>query len=230
MHMKLLAIGAHPDDIEIFMYGFLSACKNKGDDIFLLVATDGSLGGENNGDLVLQRKKESEKGLNLLGKPTFLNLPDGCLGNDKSHLDKLRNQLDRIKPDLIVTHSTKDYHSDHIALSRIVKQIASHYIPIIFCDTMMGINFNPNYYVDITKYMENKINAIICHKTQKPDRFIQLAKLMNSYRSAQCNAPMGTFAEAYEYKGTFPFTDIREFLPQSPKVKSFYIKAVNGFL
>ena len=37
--MKILAIGAHPDDIEIFMYGCLSACKARGDDIALAVAT-----------------------------------------------------------------------------------------------------------------------------------------------------------------------------------------------
>ena len=39
--MKILAIGAHPDDIEIFMYGFLAVCKNRGDLINMAVATDG---------------------------------------------------------------------------------------------------------------------------------------------------------------------------------------------
>ena len=94
----------------------------------------------------------------------------------------------------------------------------------------MGINFNPNYYVDITKYMENKINAIICHKTQKPDRFIQLAKLMNSYRSAQCNSPKGTYAESYSFERSFPFTDLRSLLPASPKLRKFDITKNNGFL
>ena len=45
--MKILAIGAHPDDIEIFMYGFLSICKENGHSISLTIATDGSLGGKN---------------------------------------------------------------------------------------------------------------------------------------------------------------------------------------
>ena len=43
--MKILAIGAHPDDIEIFMYGLLYLLKKRGDKIFLAIATDGSLGG-----------------------------------------------------------------------------------------------------------------------------------------------------------------------------------------
>ena len=63
----------------------------------------------------------------------------------------------------------------------------------------MGINFNPNYYVDITDYYELKKEAILKHKTQKPQRFVDLFKLMNSYRAAQCNAPKGKYAEAYSF-------------------------------
>ena len=42
--MKILAVGAHPDDIEIFMYGLLSVCKNRGDELVLVVATEGAAG------------------------------------------------------------------------------------------------------------------------------------------------------------------------------------------
>ena len=44
--MKILAIGAHPDDIEIFMYGLLAVYKNLGNEVFTLIATDGSKGSE----------------------------------------------------------------------------------------------------------------------------------------------------------------------------------------
>ena len=50
--MKILAVGAHPDDIEIFMYGFLSICRDRGDEIFLSIATDGSAGGKQKGSEV----------------------------------------------------------------------------------------------------------------------------------------------------------------------------------
>ena len=79
--MKILAIGAHPDDIEIFMFGFLCCCKQMGYKISTIVATDGSLGGNNDDNkLVENRKKETQNGLNKLGIPLFLNLPDGSLG------------------------------------------------------------------------------------------------------------------------------------------------------
>ena len=95
---------------------------------------------------------------------------------------------------------------------------------------MMGINFLPNYYVDVTKYMNDKINSIASHVTQKPERFINLAKLMNSYRSAQCNLPKGSYVEAYFFEPSFPFSDIRKILPESPKILPFHVENINGFL
>ena len=81
--MKILALGAHPDDIEIFMFGFLCCCKKIGYEISMIVATDGSLGGYNdNNKLVENRKKETEDGLKKLGVPLFLNFKDGSLGNE----------------------------------------------------------------------------------------------------------------------------------------------------
>ena len=55
--MKILAIGAHPDDIEIFMFGLLTLFKERGDEIYLMIATDGSLGGANKGELLKNKRK-----------------------------------------------------------------------------------------------------------------------------------------------------------------------------
>ena len=120
--MKILAIGAHPDDIEIFMYGFLSACKSRGDNIFLVVATDGSLGGEKSIDLVNKRFEETKKALQEIANPVSLNLPDGSLGDERNHSQVIKKCIIDISPDLIITHYSKDYHSDHRSLSKIVKK------------------------------------------------------------------------------------------------------------
>ena len=56
---RALAIGAHPDDIEIFMFGFLCSCQEMGHKISTVIATDGSLGGNNDDKkLIENRKKE----------------------------------------------------------------------------------------------------------------------------------------------------------------------------
>ena len=70
--MKILAIGAHPDDIEIFMYGFLASCKSRGDEIYMIVATDGGAGKViEKSNIVEIRKNETIMGLKKLGSHLF---------------------------------------------------------------------------------------------------------------------------------------------------------------
>ena len=229
--MKVLAIGAHPDDIEIFMYGLLCIYKKEGHEVYTMIATDGAKGGAIKGNkLVKERANEAISGLEKLSLPIFLNLPDGELGEESEHRKIIKENILKIMPDLIVTHSENDYHADHKSLSLITKGAVSHYIPILYCDTLMGINFSPNYYVDITNYHESKKEAVLKHKTQRPQRFVDLFELMNSYRAAQCNAPKGNYAEAYNFVPSFPFSDIREVLPSPLKLRSFHIENQHGFL
>ncbi|MDB2478797.1 PIG-L family deacetylase [Alphaproteobacteria bacterium] len=229
--MKVLGIGAHPDDIEIFMYGLLSIYKKEGHQVYTMIATDGAKGGVVKGKkLAEQRANETINGLAKLSSPIFLNLPDGELGDELEHKKIIKENILKIMPDLIITHSENDYHADHMSLSLITKQAVSHYIPILYCDTLMGINFNPTYYFDITNYHESKKEAVLKHKTQKPNRFVDLFELMNSYRAAQCNAPKGIYAEAYSFIPSFPFSDIREILPAPLKLRPFYIENQHGFL
>ena len=229
--MKILAVGAHPDDIEIFMFGLLSIYKKEGHQVHTMIATDGAKGGAVTAKkLAHKRANESINALQKLSSPIFLNLPDGELGSEFEHRKVIKDNILKIMPDLIITHSENDYHADHKSLSLITKGAVSHYIPVLFCDTLMGINFHPNYYVDITNYQESKKEAVLKHKTQKPDRFVDLFELMNSYRAAQCNAPKGNYAEAYSFVPSFPFSDIREILPAPLKLRPFHIENQHGFL
>ena len=229
--MKILALGAHPDDIEIFMYGLLTIYKNRGDEVFTMVVTDGAKGGNDiEESLVKIRKKEAILGLKKLSSPIFLNIPDGELGEDPQHKKIIKDNILQIMPDLIVTHSEYDYHADHRSLSQLTSSAVSHYIPILYCDTLMGVNFQPNYYIEFTNYFAMKKEAILNHQSQNPKRFVDLIQLMNSYRAAQCNAPKGSYAEGYRFTSSFPFSDIRDILPPSTKLRPFYIKNQKGFL
>ena len=229
--MKVLGIGAHPDDIEIFMYGLLSIFKREGHQVYTMIATNGAKGGIIKGKkLVEQRANEAISGLAKLSSPILLNLPDGELGDEMEHKKIVKENIFKLMRDLIITHSENDYHADHKSLSIITQGVASHYIPILYCDTLMGLNFNPNYYVDITDHYELKKEAILKHKTQDPQRFVSLFELMNSYRAAQCNAPKNKYAEAYNFKPSFPFSDIRDVLPAPLKLRPFHIENQHGFL
>ena len=151
--MKILAIGAHHDDIEIFMYGLVSSYKKEGKQVFTMIATDGSKGGSTKDDLLSKkREKEAIAGLKKISKPIFLNIPDGELGEDPEHRRIIKENILKIMPDLIITHFQNDYHSDHRSLSLLTSRVVSHYIPILYCDTMMGVNFDPTFYFDITDF------------------------------------------------------------------------------
>ena len=229
--MKLLAIGAHPDDIEIFMYGFIAQCFSRGDEIFLTIATDGTAGDLNTSqDLKLIRYNEAKEGLKKLGNPYFLNLPDGKLSACLEARSIIYNHISDINPDIIVTHAPEDYHPDHRALSLYVSEAASFKRPVILADTLMGVNFMPDIYVDISNFMNEKVNAILKHQSQKPENFVDAVKILNGFRSSQCNGPLNTYAEAYRTDKTFPFSDIRNLLPKAPPYRKYYTKESAGLI
>ena len=229
--MKILAIGAHPDDIEIFMYGFLAVCKNRGDLINMAVATDGEAGVvKKNERLKDIRKKEALEGLNLLGKVDFLNLPDGKLSFMANVGMIICNYINKLNPDLIITHSPDDYHPDHRALSSYVLQSAGFRCPVIYSDTLMGVNCVPDIYVDISDFFEDKKKAIGCHKSQRPEKFVSAVCIWNRFRAAQCNGPDGSYAEALRIDKKFPFSDIRSMLPPGPIFRPFYSKDSDGLI
>lgn len=229
--MNITAIGAHPDDIEIFFYGTLAACRDRGDAINLIVATDGAAGGENPGPALAERRSaEAEKGLARLGLPVMVGLPDGRLAESPDAAARLRAAVAETEPDLILTHAPEDYHPDHRALAQLVADMASFRCPILLADTLMGVGFDPDFYVDITAYADEKHDAIMAHESQEPHRFARAAAIMNRYRAAQCNAPDDHRAEAWRIDSRFPFTDIRSILPPSPPMRPFYIRGSDALI
>ena len=229
--MKILVIGAHPDDIEIFMYGLVALLKKRGDEIRLAIATDGAAGTVTNSkNLAFMRMQETEKALKPLGKPDFLKIPDGRLSHFSASESIIYDYIKEVSPDLIKTHSPEDYHPDHRALSMFVSQSVGFTCPILYADTLMGVQFLPEFYIDITDVFKEKMNAISKHISQTPEKFISATTLLNRFRSSQCNGPEGTYAEAYKMSRTFPFSDIRSLLPEAPRYRPYYTKNSDGLI
>ena len=115
----ITAIGAHPDDLEIFMYGMLSVCQARGDTLTLIVATDGAAGGDNPGaELAARRADEAKSGLAALAAPIMLALPDGQLASHDGAAAHIREAVLDHQPDMVITHAPEDYHPDHRAQHR----------------------------------------------------------------------------------------------------------------
>ena len=107
-------------------------------------------------DLKNVRKMETTDALKFLGKPHFFDFPDGDLYFVREAAKSIKKFITSIKPDLIVTHAPEDYHPDHRALSEYVNAAAGFTCPILYADCLMGINFIPEYYIDITQYFKQK--------------------------------------------------------------------------
>ena len=213
------------------MFGLLCLFKERGDEINLIVATDGSLGSSNpTSNLSKIRANETKDALKEFSIPKLLKIKDGELGNEFLHQKLIHYEINKINPDLIVTHSQNDYHPDHRALSRIVKSIAGIYYPLLFADNFVGIDFNPNYYVDISDFFSKKKLAIQKHKSQFPEKYVELVEIWNRFRSIQCNGANNTYAEAYRFEASFPFSDIRSLLPKPPKINATSLKKSGGLI
>jgi LmbE family N-acetylglucosaminyl deacetylase len=222
MTMKLLAIGAHPDDIEIYMFGTLAASRAAGSELDFAIATDGGAGGTiDPAQLRAMRRREATAAAATLGVvPRFLDFPDGRLSADAALVDELRTLIRSEDPDLVLTHACNDYHGDHRALSEAVR-LAAHFVaPVAYADTMMGVGFAPTHYVDITAEFAGKCAAILRHESQQPQRFVEMMTQHNAFRAAQANAPAGGKAEAFRFEPVYPFVDIRGLLPPAPPVRA----------
>lgn len=217
--MRILACGAHPDDIDIFVFGTLAAARATGAEIGCLIATDGAAGSATPGaELARQRRAEATDAASGLGvAPIFLDCPDGGLAGDAEAAALLEAAIRRFAPDLVITHAPEDYHPDHRALARLVRDAARFHAPVLYADTLMGNGFTPTLYVDVTAHFDAKCAAIRAHASQRPERFVTACRTWNRFRALQCNAPE-SYAEAFRFEPRYPFADLRALLPPPPPV------------
>ncbi|MDO8884720.1 MAG: PIG-L deacetylase family protein [Pseudotabrizicola sp.] len=227
--MKILAIGAHPDDLEIFAYGTLAAWAEMGANLVLAVASDGAKGGTHPPDELRKvRAVETVAALAPLGLPRLMGFPDGGLRADAPLEDALRGLIAEVQPDLLLTHAPNDYHADHRALSMAASQAAGFTVPVLWMDTLNGTGFVPTHWVDVTAHWGAKETAIRAHASQDPERFVLTAIRQAGFRAGECNAPVTARAEAYRFEPRFPFADIRALLPPAPMLRPIGLRAVTS--
>jgi LmbE family N-acetylglucosaminyl deacetylase len=219
--MRVLAVGAHPDDLEIFCWGSLCAWSAMGADLTLAVATDGAGGGVDPGPaLAARRADEARAAARTLGvAPVLMGFPDGGLVADAALIDALRGLVRDATPDLVVTHAPNDYHADHRALSAAVGQAAGFAAPVLWMDTLNGTGFAPTHWVEVTAHWPAKEAAIRCHASQSPERFVVSSTRQAAFRAGEANGPPEARAEAFRFEPRFPFADLRALLPPPPPLR-----------
>ena len=210
--MRVLAIGAHPDDIELACSGTLAKCVKRGDTVIVCHVSSGNLGHVviTPDELQIIRANEAKSAGNLAGIEVIwggfhdLDIYD----NNKEARDKIVDIIKYANPDFIITHSPEDYMPDHTAVSRLVFDASftatlpnyktkynkpAKLVPIYYMDTICGVNFNPTEYVDISEEINLKLEMLECHKSQlewmrEHDNidFADMVRTCSKYRGYQC--------------------------------------------
>jgi LmbE family N-acetylglucosaminyl deacetylase/tetratricopeptide (TPR) repeat protein len=161
----VLAIGAHPDDIELGTAGFLLKLKDSGARIYGLTLSRGELGGD-----PARRPREAERATSFIGLDAYwvLDFADTKLGE---HVPAMRAAIEEkiraVGATLVLTHSDVDVHGDHRAVNAATRE-AARAVPTVLCyeDVSTSKDFDPNYFVDITGYVEDHLRAVSYHRSQ----------------------------------------------------------------
>ncbi len=179
--MKILAIGAHPDDIEVGCSGTLAKYAQNGHDIYLLVMTEGHMGGEG-----AIRKKEQAKSAKIL-KPRELiwgGYKDTLLS---PHMNQMVHDIEavlkKIAPDFIFVHYEDDTHQDHQALAKATISATRYVRNVLFYEGPTTQNFSPTVFVDIKETIDTKFTTLLAHRSQVQKTNIEGLSITDIVRS-----------------------------------------------
>lgn len=234
--MRVMAIGAHPDDIELLCGGTLLRCRQRGDAVVMCVVTDGRAGHPTMPEeqLIRTRRSETQAVADALGAELlWLGIPDEQALDTQENRLRVVEAIRRARPDIIITHDADDYHPDHrgaaalvfaasfiSSLVKIKTETAPHskVTPIFTMDRLAGLDFQPEVYVDISGVIGGKADLLRRHASQlewlKHHDNIDLVEFGTSvarFRGLQCGV---THAEGFRQVKTWPRMTTRRWLPE----------------
>lgn len=159
----VLAIGAHPDDVEIGVGGILAAHRDAGNQVVILTMSRGARGGDAD-----DRQHESLAAAELLGARLFLeDLEDTHISAADPTVGIIERVVREVNPDIVYTHSAHDRHQDHRAVHAAVN-VATRNVRTVCCfqSPSATIDFRPTRFVPIDGYTDAKLALIDCFRSQ----------------------------------------------------------------
>jgi LmbE family N-acetylglucosaminyl deacetylase len=192
--VHVLAIGAHPDDLELGCAGTLARHVAQGHRVTMLVVTSGQLGP---GDASL-REGEARRAARALGTDLLLGgLPDGAVSEHELSLVHLIEDVVRSTgATTVYTHGERDSHQDHRAVAS-ASMGACRTVQRVLCyDSPSSLGFSPSVFVDIATTLDKKLAALDVHQTQVHNSSMASPSLVMTqagYRGfqARCEAAEG---------------------------------------
>jgi two-component system, NtrC family, response regulator HydG len=191
----VLAIGAHPDDVEIGAAGALLVHRSMGHEVSILTLSRGARGGSQ-----AARVGESELAARALGATLFLDdLKDTQISEGDPTIGAISQVVQSVRPTVIYTHSPHDVHQDHRNTHR-ASMVAARGVNRVYCfqSPSATVDFRPTRFVTIDDQIEGKLQAINAFASQVEIRRYLEPDLIESTARYWSRFGDGRYAEAFE--------------------------------
>ena len=225
----VLAVGAHPDDIECTCAGTLAALVRRGVEVHIAVATDGWCGSYSlsGAEIAAARLEEARRAAEIAGAASFHHLGMHDQGTEATieRRRELVNLIRRLGVTVLLGHASNDYHVDHRNVSELLFQArCAAAVPnfadeppvtatphLAFIDNEQGLGFEPHLWLDIGETMQVKREMLAAHASQVElmhsmygDDLVTMVERLARMRGGQRGCE---FAEAFRGCGTYPAPD-----------------------
>lgn len=180
--LDILAFGVHPDDVELGCAGTILASVSEGKKAGIIDLTKGELGTRGSAEI---RKEEAANAAKVL-KVTVrenLGMADGFFQNDESHQRKVIEVIRKYRPEIVLCNSIEDRHPDHGRSAKLVEDAAflsglrkvetlvqgekqQEWRPKYVFHYIQDRFLQPGFVFDISDFIEDKLKAVLCYKTQ----------------------------------------------------------------
>ena len=202
--MNILAIGAHPDDIELGCGGLLlKASRQDRHNIFMYTLTRGGASGDPE-----ERTKELIESAKFIGAKRLWidNFEDTKLSLSSDLINHIEFFIKKADPDIVLTHSLGDTHHDHRAIAASTME-AGRFVPnILAYEIPVTREFKPQVYYDISDVIDGKIELINIFLSQRSKSFLQSNAIrgLAQYRALQSRFDNSvSCVEAFEVQKLF---------------------------
>jgi LmbE family N-acetylglucosaminyl deacetylase len=210
--VNVLAVGAHPDDVEIGCGGAVSLHAKKGDNVTILIMID-PISYHYSGKVIRSKEEGTTESLNaakIMGaKLINLGFKDKNVPYSQETIEAINKIIDDYDIEIIYTHWYHDTHQDHkrttesvISAGRYVNNILMYEPEYPAGRSYLG--FRNQYYVDISSEFETKMEALKQHKSQIKrygDRFLQAVEARAKHRGYEIGKNYAECFEVLRYVG-----------------------------
>jgi LmbE family N-acetylglucosaminyl deacetylase len=210
--VNILAIGAHPDDIELGCGGLLLKAVRNGHNVFMYTLSRGSASGD-----PVQRTRELIVSSKFIGAKTLWidNFQDTHLSVGSELIDHIEFFVNLAQADIIITHSISDIHHDHKAVAAATIE-AGRFVPNIMAyEIPLTKDFKPQVFYDISDVIAEKVGLIRLFKSQRDKIYLKAnaIKGLAGYRALQSRLNTSiNCVDSLDYMDSFDYVESFEVL------------------